>query len=98
MTNDAISVAPHAYKAVLETDRVRVRESRMAPGDRTEMHSHPELIAIAMVPGRFRFTNADAKPMEVDVPAGVPMHFPAVEHETENIGDTEAVVLLIELK
>ncbi len=27
MTNDAISVAPHAYKVVLETDRVRVLES-----------------------------------------------------------------------
>ena len=34
----------------------------------------------------------------VDVPAGVPMHFPAVEHETENIGDSEGVVLLVELK
>jgi len=26
------------------------------------------------------------------------LHFPAVEHETENIGDSEGVVLLVELK
>lgn len=98
MADDAVAVAPHAYKVVLENDRVRVLESRMGPGDRTEMHSHPALVAVAMQGGKYRFTLGDGQTMEVDVPVGVPLYFDAVDHETENIGDTEGVVLLIELK
>ena len=36
--------------------------------------------------------------MEVEVPAGEPMYFDAVEHTTENIGSTEPAVFLIEFK
>ena len=98
MTQDAIAIAPNAYKVVLENDRVRVLEARMSPGERTEMHSHPPVVAVALQGGKYRFTQGDGQTMEVDVPVGVPMYFEAVDHETENIGDTEGVTLLIELK
>ena len=51
MPEDAVKVAPHAYKVVLENDKVRVLESRMKPGDKTEMHGHPALVAVAMGTG-----------------------------------------------
>ena len=98
MAADALAVAPHAYKVVIENDRVRVLESRMAPGERTEMHTHPALVAVAIQGGNYRFTLGSGETMEVDVPEGVPMYFDAVEHATENIGHTEGVTLLIELK
>ena len=42
---DAVKVAPHVYKVALENDRVRVLETRMKPGDKTSMHSHPAVVA-----------------------------------------------------
>ena len=35
MADDAVSVAPHVYKVLLENDRVRVLDSRMKPGETT---------------------------------------------------------------
>ena len=96
--DDAITVAPHVYKTVLENDRVRVLEARMAPGDKTPMHSHPAVVAVAIVGGKYRFTHAEGEPMEAELPTGAAMYLDAVEHETENIGDAEGVTLLIELK
>ena len=98
MAEDAVKIAPHAYKVVLENDKVRVLESRMKPGDKTEMHGHPALIALAMGVGKFKFTTSDGNSMEVEVPPGVPMYFDAAEHTTENIGTTDPSVFLIELK
>ena len=56
MAEDAIKIAPHAYKVVLDNDRVRVLESRMKPGDKTEMHGHPAVVACAVIGGKFKFT------------------------------------------
>lgn len=98
MPDDAVTVAPHAYTVAVENDKVRVLESRMQPGEKTALHSHPALIAIAINDCKVRFTSPGEEPMEVDVPAATPMDFPAVDHETENIGDNEALVFLIELK
>ena len=98
MADDAVKVAPHVYKVVLENDRVRVLESRMKPGEKTEMHSHPAIVVIAFDNGKYRFTSPDGQAMELDVQAGVPMYMDGVDHATENIGGSEGVVLLVELK
>ena len=98
MADDAVKVAPHVYKVVLENEKVRVLEARMKPGDKTELHTHPGLVAIAVSGGKYRFTSPGGEAMEAEVPPGVPMYFEATEHVTENIGDTEGVTLLIELK
>jgi quercetin dioxygenase-like cupin family protein len=98
MAEDAVKVAPHAYKVLLENDRVRVLESRMKPGDRTEMHSHPALVAYAIQDGRFKFTFPDGASEEIELQAGQVIFSDAVTHSTENVGTTEGHVILVELK
>ena len=98
MSQDAVTVAPHLYKVVLENERVRVLEIRSLPGERTEMHTHPNQVAVAIGDGKYRFTSPDGQSMEVELTAGQVMYLPPVEHTTEIIGTKEARVVLIELK
>ena len=98
MAEDAVKVAPHAYKVILENDRIRVLENRMKPGDKTAMHSHPAVVACAIHGGKFKLTAADGQSMEVELQDGQAMYLDATEHATENLGTTEGHVLLIELK
>ena len=98
MPGDAVAVAPHFYKVVLESDRVRVLEFRGTPGDKTELHSHPAMVAIALTDGKYRFTSPDGQTMDVELTAGQAMYLDAVEHATEIAGTTEAHGLLVELK
>ena len=95
---DAVTVAPHVYKVLLENDRVRVLEVRANPGDKTEMHSHPANVAIAITDGKYRFTSPDGQTTEAELKAGQVMYFDAVEHAGEFTGTTEARALIVELK
>ena len=98
MPGDAVTVAPHAYKVVLENDRVRVLEFRANPGAKTAMHSHPALVYIALTDGQYRFTVPDGQTMDAELKAGQAMYLDPVEHTTEITGTTEARGLLVELK
>jgi oxalate decarboxylase/phosphoglucose isomerase-like protein (cupin superfamily) len=95
---DATTVAPHVYTAVLENDKVRVLEIRMKPGEKTEMHSHPAAVGIMVQGGKARFTHPDGSVLDMDASAAEPTLQPAVEHSTENIGDTELHGFIVELK
>ena len=48
MPRDAVTVAPHLYKVLLENDRVRVLEVRANAGVKTEMHTHPSQVVVAL--------------------------------------------------
>ncbi len=98
MTKDAVKTAPHVYKVLTETDKVRVLEARIKPGAKTELHGHPTHVAVAMTPGKYRFAGPDGKAMDADLEAGQVMVFEPTEHTTENIGAGESVAILIELK
>ena len=91
-------MAPHAYKVVEENDRVRVLEYRAGPGAKTEMHSHPAVVAIAIGGGNFKFTLPGGQSMEIELQGGHAMYMDASEHATENAGTSEAHVILVELK
>ena len=98
MAEDAVKVAPHAYKVVVENSRVRVLENQMKPGDKTALHSHPDLVAVAVSGGKFRFTSPDGQSMEIELEDGQAMFVEATEHSTENVGTDEPHVFLVELK
>ena len=98
MPGDAVTVAPHLYKVLLENDRVRVLEVRARPGAKTATHTHPSQVAVAISDGKYRFTSPDGQSMEVELKAGQAVYLDPVEHTTEIIGTREAHVLLIELK
>ena len=99
MTNDAVKTAPHVYKVLSETDKVRVLEARMHPGAKTELHAHPTHVAIAVTPGKYRFAGADGKTIDAELKAGETMVFAEpTEHTSENIGENEVIAILVEIK
>ena len=61
MAGDAVSVAPNLYKVLLENDKVRVLETRYGPGVKSEMHFHPDLVAVALTPAKAILTLAEGR-------------------------------------
>jgi beta-alanine degradation protein BauB len=98
VAQDAVKIAPHVYKVLTETDKVRVLEARIKPGAKTELHEHPAHVAVAITPGKFRFSGPDGQTTAAELEVGQTMVFEPTEHTTENIGDAEAVAILVELK
>jgi len=43
---DAMLAAPEHHEILLENDRVRVLDTRLAPGDRTPIHTHKSSAAL----------------------------------------------------
>ena len=70
----------------------------MTPGAKSELHSHPAVVAIGLSVGKYKFTSPDGQSMEAELTAGQVMYMDAVDHATENVGNTEGVVILVELK
>ena len=98
MPGDAITVAPHLYKVLLDNDRVRVLEVRARPGAKSDLHTHPSYVAVAISDGQYRFTSPDGQSIEMKLKAGQAGFFGPVEHSTEIIGTSEGHIVLIELK
>ena len=98
MPQDAVTVAPHLYKVLLENDRVRALEVRSRPGAKSAMHTHPSYVAVAISDGKYRFSSPDGKSIEVEAKPGQTLFLDPVEHATEIIGTSEAHMILIELK
>ena len=98
MAGDAVSVAPDLYKVVSENDRVRVVETRYGPGVKSDIHSHPDLVAIAITPAKARFTFPDGQTADIDMQTGEQVVLEAQEHTVENTGTSEFRFILVELK
>jgi hypothetical protein len=100
MSDDAAIVAPHAYTVVLENEQVRILELRMAPGEKTAPHGHPDMVVVMIEGGMFRFggPHSSTTPADLEIPSGTVSYQPADRHTTENIGATSVHGFLIELK
>ena len=95
---DAVTIAPDHYTVVEENDRVRIQEFRGKLGDKTAMHSHPAVVAIALSAAEVRFTLAGGQTMEISLAPGQAMYMDAADHATEILSSSEAHVILVELK
>jgi quercetin dioxygenase-like cupin family protein len=95
---DPAVVAKDVYKLVLDNPRVRVFDVRFAPGQRAEMHSHPEHVVYVLDDASLRLTGADGKSQDVNVKAGQAIFLPAGPHAAENIGPKAAHNIVVELK
>lgn len=95
---DPAKVAPNTYKVILENARVRVLDVTLKPGEKVPMHSHPANVVYPLNDSRARFTMPDGKTVDVDLKAGAVMWQDAQSHASENLGTTDARVLVIELK
>lgn len=98
MAADPVQVASNVYTTLFENDRVRLLEARIAPGDSSAMHGHPDYVVYNLVEGKVRFSSPSGETEEVELPAGATMWREAEEHSAENVGTSELRSLLFELK
>ena len=98
LAQDAFKVGPHIYKVLLENERVRVMEARFKPVDSIAMHSHPDHFVYVQSGGKLHVTGADGKAQALELKAGEVLWLPAQSHMGKNIGTTEIVLIVSELK
>jgi hypothetical protein len=97
---DSVKVAGNMYKLVLENDRVRILDVKIAPGAKAAMHSHPDLVAVVLEPSTIKWTTPDGKSRQSgpEFKRGGVQDMKAETHTSENIGKTAAHVILVEFK
>jgi beta-alanine degradation protein BauB len=99
MAQDPVQVASQNHKVLLENDRVRVLEYQSKPGEKAEMHSHPDYLVYDLGGGyKLKFTSLGGTVKTIEGKAGTVSWHEAVTHSVENVGTIEAHALLIELK
>ncbi|HXV13440.1 MAG TPA: cupin domain-containing protein [Candidatus Krumholzibacteria bacterium] len=94
---DAITVGPSIYRVILENDRVRVLEARFLPGASIGSHMHPDHVVVVVSAGKLSITNAEGT-REIDAKVGDTLFMPAETHSARNVGTTEFVCVVTELK
>jgi beta-alanine degradation protein BauB len=97
-TKDPVKTDGDKYHVVLENERVRVLEYFDKPGDKTNLHNHPDFVLYALSPFKRKLTFADGKTMSRDFKTGDAVWMKAQIHIAENIGQTDTHVLIVELK
>jgi quinol monooxygenase YgiN/quercetin dioxygenase-like cupin family protein len=98
LAQDPLPLYPENYKVIVENERVRVLDFRLRKGAKEESHSHPAHVVYVVAPFRIRFTFPDGHSTVRVAKAGEVLYSEAVTHASENIGDTDAHGILVELK
>lgn len=95
---DPVPLYPGNYKVLLENDRVRVLDFQLKKGAREDFHAHPAAVTYVLTPFKIRFTFPDGSTRIREAKVGEVFYGDALTHASENIGDTDAHGLLIEMK
>lgn len=98
MAKDAAEAAPNVYRVLFENDRVRLLEARLRPGDSSAMHGHPNYVVYSLGDSTVTFTSGSGESVEVALKAGQTMWREAEEHSAKNLGTSDVLALLFELK
>ena len=86
------------YKVLFESDKVRDLDVLYKPGDKAAMHMHPYHVAYALTDSKLKFTLPGGKTIDVVAKAGQVMEGPPGLHSPENIGASDAHLILFEVK
>ena len=98
MAGDAVSVAPDQYKVLFENDRVRVLETRYGAGQTSNLHAHPDLVAVALTPCKVQFGMGDGQTVDMELQEGEAVFVEGQDHTAKNTGTAELRIILVELK
>ncbi|MBV9345515.1 MAG: hypothetical protein JO341_08795 [Gammaproteobacteria bacterium] len=98
LAQDVLQVAPQNHRLALDNVHARVFEVRLAPGERTGMHSHPRGLVYFLSDARIRATYPDGRSEERTVKAGEARWLEPVTHAIENLGASEFHEIHVELK
>jgi hypothetical protein len=103
---DAVIAAPMQHRLVLENERVRVLEVRIAPGETVPVHTHrwPAAIYVARQSDFIR-RDSEGNLLFDSRTVGPPPREPFAQwtpplapHSVENVGDSEILLISTELK
>jgi quercetin dioxygenase-like cupin family protein len=95
---DPVKTSPQYYKVLLENDQVRVLEYRLKPGEKEPMHSHPAGVVYVLSGAKLKFSYPDGRTEERAAATGETIWREPVTHAVENVGETEARAIAIDLK
>jgi quercetin dioxygenase-like cupin family protein len=103
---DAMVAAPDHHEILLENDRVRVLDTRLAPGERTPVHTHASSAALYVMSwSDFLRRDADgdiivdSRTWERQPVVGEALWLPPLPpHSVENVGTAELRLIAVELK
>src|SRR5467141_4608501 len=95
---DPVKASPKYYKVLLENDQVRVLEYRLKAGEKEPMHSHPAGVVYVLSGAKLKFSYPDGRTEERAAATGETIWREPITHAVENIGDTEAHAIAIDLK
>ncbi len=98
LAQDPIKVSPHTYEVLLDNERVRVMEYSSKPGDISPMHSFSEVVIYRLSPSyKIKLTFPDGSTEVIEGKVGE-VRWDKGLREIENVGNTEARALIVELK
>ncbi len=95
---DPVPLYPDNYKVLMENERVRVLDFQLKKGAKENFHQHPAAVTYVLAPFKIRFSFPDGTTRIREAKAGDVFFGEAVVHSPENIGDTDAHGILIEMK
>ncbi len=95
---DPVKVDPKHYKIEVENEKVRVLRINYKAHEKSDMHWHPDNVAIFLNDTHCRFTFPDGKTEVRRFHAGETVYAPAGSHLPENLGGHPIDIILVELK
>jgi len=96
---DAVAVAPGAYKIELENEWVRVLRLKIAPHETTAVHVHPGIVAVLLTDALATVTTADGAKQPIARQAGDVLYQPGMPpHSEQNMSDQPLEAVVVELK
>ena len=98
LAQDPVPLYPDNYKVLLENHRVRVLDFQLKKGAKENFHQHPGAVTYVLAPFKIRFSFPDGTMKIREAKAGDVFYGEPLIHASENIGDTDAHGILIEMK
>lgn len=103
---DAVVAAPEHHRVLLETERVRVLDTRILPGDETPVHTHRwASVHYVLSASDFIRFDADGKSIfdsreaQADFKTGMALSSPPIPpHSVRNVGDAQIHIISVEIK
>jgi quinol monooxygenase YgiN/quercetin dioxygenase-like cupin family protein len=98
LAQDPVALYPDNYRVLHENDRVRVIDFRLARGASEAAHHHRPHVVYVLEGFRIRFTFPDGSTALRETKTGDVLFSEEVTHASENVGETDAHGILVELK
>jgi hypothetical protein len=98
VTLDPVKLDPEHHPVVFENDRVRVIHTLLPPHVKSPMHEHPHYVVVYLTELHTTMKMGDGRLVDNPRKAGDIGWRDPLQHQTEQMGDTPAAEIQVELK